>query len=315
VSFIYKAFSSVKGDQLIWKLDPSGLRILCYHGVCADEVAKDPWVPSEFVTKTAFDEQMRYLSRNATVLPLQEAHRLLREGSLPPRSVCVTFDDGYANNLKFAYPILQKYGIPATIFLSTAYIETGDFFPFLKFRFVRKRVGTAELLPEYKSNPLDLVMQALDPWWSQVKEELGPLERDVLRPLTLEELQRMDSQLIEFGAHGHTHCILGNESETRRVAEIRTSVRKIGEWANHPVKSFSYPNGMRGDYGELDKQILREENIEVAVCGMRGSNKANIEPLELRRLPIGLYHDNNVFSAEVTGLHYRLLTALGRLPQ
>jgi len=50
------------------------------------------------------------------------------------RSVAITFDDGHANNLHLAYPMLQKYQLPATIFLSSAYVESGEMYPFLKLK-------------------------------------------------------------------------------------------------------------------------------------------------------------------------------------
>ena len=52
----------------------------------------------------------------------------LREGSLPPRAVCVTFDDGYADNEKYAMPVLRRHGVPATVFVSTGFLNGGRMF-------------------------------------------------------------------------------------------------------------------------------------------------------------------------------------------
>src|ERR1017187_5153905 len=101
---LYNSFSKTGGDKLLWKLDARRLRILCYHGICEDRLAKEAWVPLYFVTRSAFEKQLQYLRRNAHVLPLEEAVARLRSGTLPARCVCLTFDDGYANNLDVAYP-------------------------------------------------------------------------------------------------------------------------------------------------------------------------------------------------------------------
>jgi len=151
--FLYSSFSKTGSDRLVWKLDPSRLRILCYHGICEDRLSKEAWVPRFFVTASAFEKHLQYLRHNARVLPLREAVTRLRDGSLPPRCVSLTFDDGYANNLELAYPLLRKYDTPATIFLSSSYMESGDFFPFLKLKLIQLdgRVDLAEApLPNYR---------------------------------------------------------------------------------------------------------------------------------------------------------------------
>src|SRR6266571_4093146 len=108
---LYKSFARISGDRLVWKLSSDRLRILCYHGVCDDSVARESWVPSYFVTRSAFEFQLQYLRRWASVLPLSEAVRRLRAGSLPPHAVSITFDDGYANNVHLALPLLERYGM------------------------------------------------------------------------------------------------------------------------------------------------------------------------------------------------------------
>jgi peptidoglycan/xylan/chitin deacetylase (PgdA/CDA1 family) len=239
------------------------------------------------------------------VLPLAGAVERLRHGSLAPRSVAITFDDGYANNLHLAYPLLQKYQLPATIFLSSSYIESGEFLPFLKLKLIRlcRAAGTeGDALPEYKPNPIDIFSGALESLWSEMKGRLTTDQNESLRPLTIGELDRMDSGLVEFGGHCHTHCILRNETRERRQQEVRISVRKVAEWTGRPARVFSYPNGEAGDFDQLDQDVLREERIEAAVSGIAGSNGQDADPLALKRYPLGLFHDGFGFRAEITGL-------------
>ncbi|HJZ96125.1 MAG TPA: polysaccharide deacetylase family protein [Candidatus Solibacter sp.] len=314
--FVFNSFSKSGGDQLLWKLSGHRLRILCYHGICEDRLAVQPWMPHFFVTATDFQKQLEYLLRSACVLPLHDAIIRLRDGSLPPRSVAITFDDGYANNFHLAYPLLQKYRLPATIFLSSAYMVSGEIYPFLKLKLIRLHMKSrlaADALPEYKSSPLDLVVERAERWWPEVREALAADQLQTLRPMTIEEVKAMTSPLIEFGAHTHTHCILKNESRERREEEILTSIQKVAEWTGSPVRLFSYPNGQSGDFGQIDKNALRAQGIEAAVSGMGGANSAASDRFELRRYPVGMFHDDIIFRAEVSGFRNVLNTTMGRL--
>ena len=311
---VYRTFSLTNGDRLVWNWAAGRLRILCYHGVCPDNLASANWIPQAFVKESAFASQLEYLKRNTNVLPLSEAVERLRDDSLPPRAVCLTFDDGYANNLSLAYPILRKYRMPATIFLSTAYMESQEFFPFLKAKLVQldSRIDLrAEPLADYKSSPLDEVDRTVRRWWDQVQARLTGDQIRILRPLRVDEVRNADSELVEFGAHSHTHCILKNECEQRRQEEVAISIRKVAEWTGKPTRLFSYPNGQRGDFGETEFRTLRAEGIDAAVTGIGGSNHSRLSMLELRRYPVALFHDDSGFRAEVTGFRSALL-AMGR---
>lgn len=93
--------------------------ILFYHGVM--NAVSDPW--RLHLPPARFGEQLEIIKRHATVLRLDELVRGLNAGGLPRRSVVLTFDDGYANNLTHAKPLLEKYDVPATIFVTSGYLD------------------------------------------------------------------------------------------------------------------------------------------------------------------------------------------------
>ncbi len=92
--------------------------ILLYHSVA--ETKADPWSLS--VSPHHFAEHLDVLSRSVRVMRLEDIVRSLSSASLPRRAVAVTFDDGYANNLYNAKPLLERFQVPATVFLTTGHM-------------------------------------------------------------------------------------------------------------------------------------------------------------------------------------------------
>jgi peptidoglycan/xylan/chitin deacetylase (PgdA/CDA1 family) len=96
----------------------SGVLILLYHRI-RPAPCFDPYVLG--VTPEHFAEHLEVLQRLGLPMHLRQVLRGLRDGNLPRRAIVVTFDDGYADNLHHAKPLLERYGIPATVFVTTGY--------------------------------------------------------------------------------------------------------------------------------------------------------------------------------------------------
>jgi peptidoglycan/xylan/chitin deacetylase (PgdA/CDA1 family) len=98
--------------------------ILMYHRVAEETL--DPW--DLCVTPQHFAEQMEALGQYACPAPLQDLSHALQAGEVPNRAITVTFDDGYADNLYHAKPILERFAIPATVFLVSGQIGSDQLF-------------------------------------------------------------------------------------------------------------------------------------------------------------------------------------------
>jgi peptidoglycan/xylan/chitin deacetylase (PgdA/CDA1 family) len=102
-------------------LTPGGL-ILMYHRIAEAEV--DPW--SLCISPSVFASQMKAIRKVASPMPLRELERRARERTLPARAVAVTFDDGYEDNAVEASSILKRLEIPATIFVTSDAVGSGQ---------------------------------------------------------------------------------------------------------------------------------------------------------------------------------------------
>lgn len=186
-----------------------GAGILTYHRVVPDpgRSLRSTWG----VTPDAFEQQLvGLLAQGYRALPLAALVSALdRGGGLPKKAFVVTFDDGYQNNFRHAWPILQRHGVPATIFLATQYVGGHEPFPF-------------------------------EDWPPAAGRQAPP---DYWQPLSLEQCLRMrEGGLVQFGSHTHSHqCFLGRLPEFR--ADLAESLRFLDQALGIDSPPFSYPFG------------------------------------------------------------------------
>ena len=110
--------------RLAAKANPSW-RILMYHRVINPDEEEYPLQPGMYVRPETFRRHVQYLSKNCNVVPLDHLVSLIdSRAGIPPKTVAITFDDGWADNYRYAFPILKEFRMPATIFLITSYIGT-----------------------------------------------------------------------------------------------------------------------------------------------------------------------------------------------
>jgi peptidoglycan/xylan/chitin deacetylase (PgdA/CDA1 family) len=183
----------------------SGLRhdwplILGYHSI------SDRRHDALAVSVNDFDYQLRWLA-GCGYRSLTLAEFMAGTEDLDGRVVIITFDDGYADNYRLAFPILQRYGFLATVFLVSEYVNTGRVFP-----------------------------------WDKSKIT-GAGERSLYEVLSWDQVEEMGAYGIEFGSHTCSHRELPRLSEAECWDEISRSRKELGVRLGHEVVSFSYPRG------------------------------------------------------------------------
>lgn len=291
--------------------------ILLYHRVGPLE---DDW-SSVPVNPAAFEQHLRYLAKNFTILPLREIAQYLREHKpLPQKTAAITFDDGYKDNYLYAYPLLQKYGLPATVFLTAGHIEKDDLFWWDKVSYLIEHTSLKALeLPEIglldfstrpqKKQAIAHIRKTLKTWREPDKQKLiNSLAKaaGVFIPpgtaknlfLTWQEAKNMRAGGIELGSHGVTHANLTNLTLPQAENELVLSKKIIEEKLQAPVLSFSYPNG---DFsGELGELVKKSGYIYATVVGGKLVSKRT-NPFELPR--VSGYEDFNSFKSSISGFY------------
>jgi peptidoglycan/xylan/chitin deacetylase (PgdA/CDA1 family) len=237
-----------------------------YHRVF--ESSSDPW--ELCVSPGHFAEQMEVLRRNYQVMSLNEVVRSLRDGQLPERGVIMTFDDGYADNLWNAKPLLEKYELPATVFITSGSLDSPTEFWWddlerilLQPRKLPKCMqlsvqGRAYDWQTTNSDERQLAYMAIHQILQPLKPsdrnqaiaelfaeaDVDPMGRPDYMPLTTDELiQLAQSELVDIGAHTVTHPLLSVMSQDDQSTEIVDSRKKLEAILGSPMDTFSYPYG------------------------------------------------------------------------
>lgn len=288
------------GKALIRALSPGGrkgLSILIYHRVLAQ---KDPLFPEE-IDRDDFDRQLRLLKSMFTVIPLIDAVRRAKVGTLPPNAACITFDDGYADNAEVALPVLQQHGLSATFFVATGFLDGGRMWNDSVIELVRRHPGPvldAGVLGSHALGSTAQRQQAIASLIGQLKylpldERLVQVERlvdlggiglpdDLM--MTSAQIRQLQRAGMDIGGHTVNHPILAKLGPQQARTEIADGKRALEAITGAPVALFAYPNGKPGaDYSAEHVAMIEELGFEGAVSTSRGASKRNQDLFQLPR--------------------------------
>lgn len=289
---------------------------LMYHRICTDDQAFDEgFAPNRelSVRVGAFDQQMRFLAANCNCLALGDAVALLKAGRLPPRSVVVTFDDGYLDNLTLALPVLRRYGIPATVYVTTGLVERKTELWWYDLEAIIRSTEALHIdwqgvirventrTPAQKRlcyQRLNRVLKRLQP---DEQRALMRAVRGTTRPPLAYANDVLDrgslaalagDPLITIGAHTDHHPALSRLPRMQLEHEMTVSRDKLERWTGRRVEHFAFPFGGREHAGKREFSAARETGFTSAVTTRLG----HLLPMHashlhaLPRVAVG-YHD------------------------
>jgi peptidoglycan/xylan/chitin deacetylase (PgdA/CDA1 family) len=266
-----------------------------YHRI--SRVQHDPWALA--VDPERFEEQMDHLKRNRTVMSVQDLIQQLRSGALPAEAVAVTFDDGYRDNLINAKPVLLSYGVPATLFLATGYIDRRAPFWWDELaamilestRPTEYRVHCGGQVFELQwpepersdmqggwrasEKPITKRQSAFMTIWRHLQRATPGLRDRIMNalrvhfemlrdplgiPMSSDEVRDLVSDdIVTLGAHTVTHAALTRLSRSECLKEVVESRDQCRALAGKPIEGFAYP------YGDMSPEVRND----VAASGFR----------------------------------------------
>lgn len=272
----------------------AALPILMYHRVLD---APDP-LQREIHQAKVMDTHFRTLRQFFKVMPLNEAADMLMAGRLPPRAICITFDDGYRDNHDLALPLLQRHGLSATFYIASGYLNGGMIFHDVLVETIRHApaglidLGVEGVEPVLITDATSRItavkqivssMKYLPTQQRQRASErlIDALGRHAPRSLMMTDEQVRALSRAGMGIGGHTthHVILSGMGSEAARHEIASNQSKLGSLIDKPLTSFAYPNGKPGiDYHDTHTDIVRDLGFRNAVSTRSavGTPKASI---------------------------------------
>jgi peptidoglycan/xylan/chitin deacetylase (PgdA/CDA1 family) len=277
------------------------------------------------VSPSNFRRHMDHVKGKYRVLRFEDEWTDLKEPA-----VVVTFDDGYADNVLEALPILEEMEVPATFFVSTGLLGTGN--EFLWHRLERILLADGEFplafelrdprygrrwdtsSPEQRRALYDALnrftqridaarredwLDQLTKWADRGDAERHPEEKSVHRSMSLEELKKLAaSPWATIGAHTVTHPLLCALDDEGQREEILTSRETLEEILGRKVETFSYPFGRKCDYDRRSVRLCGEAGFTKAASNFPGQVHRWTDPFQLPRHLVRNW-ELDVFAAEM----------------
>jgi peptidoglycan/xylan/chitin deacetylase (PgdA/CDA1 family) len=305
--------------------------IVTYHGLREDSSPARSWL---LLPLSKFVAQLEYLRSHYAVMPLDSDGR--NRGTDHGRAVaCITFDDGYRNNFEIALPVLQRLGLPATVFLATGFMGTDRVLWTTRLELAVRQAsaqaqreladwlgiapadGNGDRFANHVAEPFKTMRPAArDAALAEAYSRLPtPAARDFqpFQFMSWEDVRAMESTgLVTFGAHTVNHEIVRNLDDRTLHDELATSIADVNRQCESPSRTFAYPNGRAVDFDDRAEQMLREAGCTGAVSTIEGLNDHHVPPFALRRISVGAEMEFADFRLRTSGLDAQVRRLAGR---
>lgn len=226
-----------------------GSRIIIYHGICRSDPTK---FNSLFITERTFESHLQFYKRYFNVVSLDDFFE--QRFSNDQFNLCLSFDDGFANNHKYVLPLLEKYKIPATFFI-TGIRQAGydilwnDFLSLALSDSPERR----RLKEKLREGAFDVKKKFMEDHSSGLAFKNNEELKDYWLQMTQDQINELAaSKYVTIGSHGYYHNDLANLSREELVFELKASKEYLEGIIQKPVSSIAFP------YGSYSKLVLEE---------------------------------------------------------
>jgi peptidoglycan/xylan/chitin deacetylase (PgdA/CDA1 family) len=233
--------------------------IVGYHRVVESfDRSKSNAIPALLISATMLERHIDWIAKRYAIASIDDIARHLEANQpfLKP-TAAVTFDDGYSDVYEYAFPLLQRKGIPSAVFVVTDLMGTGRPQIFDRLYLVLRRMQQSRLPLQFmglsEADALKLMTLALNTFpQAEIEAALTSLERrfpiesdelEGMAPLTWDMVRRMDRAGVTIGSHTASHCLLPSESIETARRELVSSRLTLQAELGHHVGHFAYPDG------------------------------------------------------------------------
>lgn len=294
------------------RLSPNSLAIFLFHGVIR---SNDCCVRNYTRKHLLQDEFVQFLQRLKSVgrpLGMEQVLSLIHAGEpFPDNSFAITFDDGFENNASIAAPILDDLGIPATFYISTAFVEEGGMSWIDRFEYGFEKTRRVELRLPWRERPavaesreekINLLSEIRREVKSRRDIDANELTCEALLGLGIKSVQSdhpldtklswrqvrelNDHALFTVGGHTHSHEIMSYLSSEQLAVEIDTSLQLLLSKAGVGPRHYSYPEGQDEHFSPAVINALKARGVECCPTAMDGTNPPRVDPFLLRRIAV-----------------------------
>jgi peptidoglycan/xylan/chitin deacetylase (PgdA/CDA1 family) len=282
--------------------------VLQYHSISPRQSPLASYVNRSLsIEPDVFDRQMEFITRHYRVATIDEVFQgLLKRDHDRRVTVAITFDDGYRDNYLYAYPILKKYNLPATFYLTVDCIENraplwtalltslvaksrtnhlevpslGRIYP------TRTEKNRVESVKDIKHLILPMSRKQREQTISEIRvaSKAAPQKGEDELMLSMEEVKEMSRNGMVFGSHTLSHPSLPYVPREEAWIEISKSRQILEKELGERVVHFSYPNpGNKINLNSDIKQMVKEAGYVSAATSINGYVECGGDPFELRR--------------------------------
>jgi len=270
--------------------------ILAFHRVCPKSERKRIVGNSNSeITPECLEKVIEFFAdHDYDIISLNQMVQVLQAEKTGKKFAVLTFDDGYADNFIYAYPVLKKYGIPFTVYVTTSFPDRQavlwwDLLEDLVLKEDRICFGVGGETVEWNCSTIEekentfrrirsfiigsygddfsaYIRKFFDPYGIDLDEKTDELA------LSWEQIERLSKDpLVTIGAHTVNHFALSKLSEQVAKYEIMESKRKLESRIGRDVEHFTYPFGTRNETGEREFKMVRECGFKTATTTRMGN--------------------------------------------
>lgn len=260
------------------------------------------------------EKVLRLLKNNYHIIPIQEVEKFYYDDHKINNVCHITFDDGDLSFYSKVFPLLKKYNIPASIYVSPLMAREQKNFWFQEIRgYDNKKLHqiiksdshengsketNAPLWAIFKSMTLSHIWQVIN----QYQEETGTPTKPCMNMNQKQFLELHESELVAIGAHTQNHPILKNETDEKAFAEITDSINQLGDLLCTDIKHFAYPNGIPNiDFDQREVNILKNAGVRLAFSIENNTINPNDNPLSIPRNGISKGNTSFIIAKLIAG--------------